>query len=96
MTIKDRIRGWLGITELLKSNATIITGNIVLYEDIKKIHGDLLNVYDANLRMRALIVEEFGKMQPASAAFIDAIFKENRDRLDIIMTVLDGFREVRR
>jgi chromosome segregation ATPase len=43
------------------------------------------------LDLRAKI--EGGKVQPASAAFIDAIFKENRDRLDMVIVTLDSFAE---
>jgi hypothetical protein len=97
MKIRDRIRRFLGTEDLLAESAhwnkELSKQSAELAASRKDLIKKLADIYDAELRMRALIVGEFGKMKPASNEFLDALFKENRDRLDMVMVSLDSFAE---
>ncbi len=86
MEIKQRIRELLGIDEI-RADITLI------FEDVEKIHQQNKEIYDACLRLRILLVEKFDQNKPASIEGIDAIFRETRDRLDVVMITLDSFKD---
>ncbi len=85
-TIRTKIRKFLGIEDLLEESAK-------WNQELSKFSLELARLREEDTRLRTLIVGEFGKMKPASNEFLDAIFKENRDRLDLLMNVVDSMRD---
>lgn len=89
MKLRDRIRKYLGT-----DNAQAVMNRMdTCASAISKHALELERMRDEQTRLRALIVENFEQTKPASIEAIDAIFKETRDRLDVVMVCLDNFRD---
>jgi hypothetical protein len=83
MKIRDRVRGYLGIFDLYDRLDQQTQSNRRAIEVLR----------DEQMRLRVLIVEKFDQNKPASVEAFDAIMRETRDRLDIVMVCLDSFNQ---
>jgi len=95
---KETLRRFLGINDLLEESAKWNRELSVHSRELSEVANGLDAVQQLVQHNNAQISDlrnkiENGKVQPASAAFIDAIFKENRDRLDMVMVSLDSFAD---
>lgn len=90
MIIRDKIRRFLGIEDLLAESAE---WNKQFSKHSAELSGIKRLVEHTNAQFSALRQQiEDGKIQPASVAFIDAIFKENRDRMDLVLVAVDQLK----
>lgn len=98
--MRDKIRKYLGINELLEESQVWnkeLSNQISIINTLKYRFDDvderLEGMTESIDRLRMLISDHWAENQPASIMAIDAIFKETRDRLDVVMVCLDSFKD---
>lgn len=104
MVTKKWIQGFLGITDVLEESAKWnkeLSAQSLQISAMRSEHSKAQerviqaakDMRDESMRLRELIVQHWADNKPASIEAIDAIFKETRDRLDLVMVLSDQLRE---
>lgn len=105
MDIRKKMQDFLGITDVLQESAkwnkelSSQSGQLAeMRTYLDRSNGAVIqaakNMRDESLRLRELITQHWADNKPASIEAIDAIFKETRDRLDLVMVLSDQLRDL--
>lgn len=92
--MRDAIRKWLGLDAIASDAADIKQSLTALRDEGEAICRFAESAADSGIRLRKTLAEKWTEKNPASFEAIDAIFKENRDRLDMVMLAVDRLSSI--